>query len=163
MDKNFVFTASQAQRGKLENSTKGFVFTVDSLIGAAIIAFAILSFSFTVEQPSRSEAVLERMSIDTLAVMEERGAFDSRNADAINATVNQTLPSFVRYAFIVDYFNVTPTGGLTFDRTLTVNMIPEERDAVYASRPVPIMVNESASSQVKNMTAIAKVRLGVSL
>lgn len=163
MRKGFVFTALRAEQGKRENWTKGFVFTVDAIVGAAIITFVLLSFTFTVKQPVREELVLERLAVDVLAVLEERGTLDSRDRDSINTTVRELLPSTVRYAFFIDYFNVTAGGGLTFDRTIVVNLVPEDKDAIFASRPVPLLINEASSSKVKNVTAIAKMRLGVSL
>lgn len=163
MRKGFVFTTSRTAGAKFENSTKGFVFTMDAMVGAAIIAFVILSFTFTIQQPVRQEIVLDRMAIDALVVLEERGTLDDRNRTLINTTVRELLPSTISYAFRVDYFNVTAGGGLTFDRTLEVNLVPDDKDVVYAARPIPILINETTGSNIKNLTAIAKMRLGVAL
>ncbi|MBI4017505.1 MAG: hypothetical protein HY366_01010 [Candidatus Aenigmarchaeota archaeon] len=142
---------------------RGFVFTIDAMVGAAIIAFVVLSFTFTVQQPVRESVVLDRMATDALAVLDARGAFDSRDIAAINTTVRETLPSVVSYAFFIEYYNVTAGGGLAIDRNMSVNLVPDNKDIVYASRPVPIFVNETVSSSIKNLTAVAKVRLGVAL
>ena len=103
------------------------------------------------------------MAVDTLAVLEERGTVDTESITTINDTIRQLLPQSVAYTFRVEYFNVTATGGLTLINTMQANFIPESRDVVYQSRPVPVLRNESTNIQIKNTTVLAKVRLGVAL
>lgn len=142
---------------------KGFVFTIDAIVGAAIIAFVVLSFTFTVKQPVENDRILERQAVDTLFILEERGDIATKDKATINQTIREFLPSSVSYTYTVQYYDVASDGSLSFDTEIHEDFVPEDEDVVFSLRPVPITADESGTSNIQDLSQIAKARLGVSL
>ncbi len=140
---------------------KGFVFTLDTLLGVIVLAMFLVSFSFFSSQTSESPyplLLLNKQAYDVLAVLDKTEKLGTLDADIIAESLNETLQESFSWNMQIEYYNKSAglqhVGNFTFGSDYgDVNRI------VVAERMFIVFENQTGPDEKVEYYGTARLRL----
>ena len=87
--------------------SKGFIFSLDSVLSVAVISIFLATFSFLSAQAQSDPyplITLEKQANDLLIVLDKSGDLSTLNSSYLNISINSTLPSSVLWNLELEYY-----------------------------------------------------------